>query len=405
MVELHSQLPKHAGEYLLAQELLQLDDSHLHLWFSLENIPGVRDIDLVIWHELSGVFIVEVKAVPLRMIEQFGYGTCKIEGRETDESPQAQAYAGLKGLMSEFGTNKLPFMTATVCWPQISREQWNRHWDDERVCGDFSNKMIFAEDLPSAGTLEKRLQYIYQNPPLRSGSKWPFKHDAAKLDTFSDLLRLEARPRPAKSDLERLETIERRVRRRVRQEAPSAMSTKLHYTGRPGTGKTFRLLAIAFEHATTGKRVLFSCFNKVLGADLRRLLDASPTIRNAPGKIRISDVFEVASDLNSTLHLNVVENEYDDYGTSILDAVRRYHGEIPKFETLLVDEAQDMKHWQFQLLSCLLSPKATVCIAEGAGQELYIDRPDWLAEFSRDARHIGLRRTFRNTRRRCPIGC
>lgn len=397
MATLHTGLPKHPGELALAQQLNGIADPRLHLWFNLSGIPGVRDIDLVIWHEAAGVFVVEIKAVPIAAIERFGYQVCRIRGRDSGESPQEQAYAGLNGLIRMFGRSSLPRMVATACWPLISRDRWNQHWDEQSVCGPFADKMLFVEDLPTPNTLTRRLQHIYREPPVRSGNTWS-RHEPSDIAKFDRLLSPDARPRPAKSDLKRLETINERVRQKARHDAPSGATTRLRYFGRPGTGKTFRLLAIAFEHATAGKRVLFACFNKVLAADLLRLLDAWLGASAATGALRIQDVFELASEMNAALRLGVFESGYDGWGASVVEALRQRPDEFAAFDTLLVDEAQDMKGWHFELLCLLAKPDATMCVAEGTGQELYGERAGWLTDFACASRPCGLRRTFRNTR-------
>lgn len=82
MANIHTECPKRViGEANLARQLAAIDDRRLHLWFALDDIPGVRDIDCVIWHEQVGVFIVEIKAVNLPMLEEFGLRSCRIRGR------------------------------------------------------------------------------------------------------------------------------------------------------------------------------------------------------------------------------------------------------------------------------------------------------------------------------------
>jgi hypothetical protein len=44
------------------------------------------------WHEIAGIFVVEVKAVTLDEIEYFGWQRCKIRGRDEDSGPQQQAH-------------------------------------------------------------------------------------------------------------------------------------------------------------------------------------------------------------------------------------------------------------------------------------------------------------------------
>jgi hypothetical protein len=119
-------LPVHHGELQLAKQLKTSPDPQLHLWFSLNFIPGVPDVDLLIWHELAGIFVIEVKAVPLDAIEVFGWQRCKIRGRDEEQSPQQQAHRALHSLGNFVKplTGKI-FMTSAACFPQIRRNDWN----------------------------------------------------------------------------------------------------------------------------------------------------------------------------------------------------------------------------------------------------------------------------------------
>lgn len=118
MAKLHSEYPKNLGEKNLALQLIAMEDPKLHLWCSLNYIPGVRDVDVVIWHEEEGCFVIEVKAVPIHMIEEFGIHRCRIRDRDTTETPQQQAYSALESLnrylYPRMQPLKLPFLVSTV---------------------------------------------------------------------------------------------------------------------------------------------------------------------------------------------------------------------------------------------------------------------------------------------------
>ena len=163
MANIHTEYPKKVlGESNLARQLAAMDDRRLHLWFALDYLPGVRDIDCVIWHEQVRVFIVEIKAVNLPMVEEFGLHSCRIRGRESEETPQHQAYMAqesLRRFLRPRMTIRPPFFVSTVCWPIISRASWKRAWGDEYISGEHADTMLFEEDI-SAGpeSLKKRLQ-------------------------------------------------------------------------------------------------------------------------------------------------------------------------------------------------------------------------------------------------------
>ena len=63
-------------------------------------------------------------------------------------------------------------------------------------------------------------------------------------------------------------------------------STLRHvFYGLPGTGKTFRLFQIAINHAIEGQKVLFCCYNTVLAADIKRLIQLTHIAREEANKI------------------------------------------------------------------------------------------------------------------------
>ena len=296
MTTLHTGLPKHKGEIDLANQLIAFDDDKLHLWFALDFIPGVRDIDVLLWHESVGVFVIEVKAVSLEMIDSFGYNQCTIKDRDTRESPQQQAYSAYESLrrfISPQNTGS-PFIVSTACWPKISREKWNGHWDDERVIGDFADRMLFSEDISDTDAFIRRLTHIWNNPPARKGASYSFNHDDQKFQKFKSSLQPVAHLKPTPSDIERLHAIEQKITRAIRKDVPAYSAKKICFEGHPGTGKTFRLLQIGVEHSCEKAQVLFVCFNKVLASDIRRLRHVRmyyPTSEQ-DGKIDVFDVFD-----------------------------------------------------------------------------------------------------------------
>lgn len=401
MANCYTALPRRKGELSLAKQLIAFDDPSLHLWFSLDFIPNVRDIDVLVWHEHAGVFVLEVKAVTLNQVERFGWQRCEIKGRPEDRGPQYQALEAAYSLKNFLPPELDLRIGSTACWPRISREEWNRAWDDERVQGEYSQRMIFEEDLNSgAEALADRLRHIWRNPPVRMGSRGKFGHDPAKLEDLRKALAVYARKKPAPSDRERLRVLEEEVSREALRDFPPAGTSRLLYYGHPGTGKTFRLLQLGLVHAVAGRRVLFSCFNKVLASDLKRLLASSQLLKGADGSLKVGDVFEMLSSYATGRGI-AVEGRYDEWGELVVADMCENTEALAKYDTILVDEAQDMKDWALRMIELHGAPGASLCVAAGTGQELYGDPARWLDEFSRVARMRRLNRNFRNSR---PVG-
>ena len=398
MAQLHSALPtKHYGEHQLAKQLISIPDDQLHLWFATNQIPGVRDVDLLVWHEKVGVFVIEVKAVPLDFIEMFGWRRCKIKDREEAGSPQLQANEAMYALQNFLKphTGRI-FLTSAPCFPQIRRNDWDRRWDDKRVTGTYAESMLFHDDMysdPSA--FAERLEYIRLNPLVGAKSQHVFRHNPGQLEKFVNALSVEAIPKASASDLDRLKIIETTVRNEEKRLIAPFSGLQFLYTGAPGTGKTFRLLKVAHEHAMKGCKVLFACFNKVLAADIKRLLKFSDKLPLIEGELEVHDVWEIIN-----LYIGKPPEgdvDLDEWASLVVEQMKEGHEKLPRFDTILIDEAQDLKGWAFEMLSLYSHERSTICVATGRSQELYGTSAEFLTDFSLRAKKRPLRRNFRNT--------
>jgi hypothetical protein len=217
MAKVHNELPKHNGELRVANRLRQFDD-RFHLWFSIDSVPKVPDIDLILIDETTGAFVIEIKAVTLEMFESFSFSTCQIRGRGFGRSPQAQAGEARDGLLSFLSNKRIrhPFMIATACFPLIRRAEWNARWGTDlhnRFDGDFSNSIIFEDDLEGGSdVLSDRLRNIWNCPPARKGAPMTYDHQTEQNVAFPTVLTGvlvgHSKIPPAPSDMEKLRKIE-----------------------------------------------------------------------------------------------------------------------------------------------------------------------------------------------------
>jgi len=348
MATCYTELPQHLGERNLARQLINSDDPGLHLWFSANTLPGVNDVDVLLWHDQVGVFVIEVKAVFLDMVESFGYDKCTIryseEDRSEGRSPQRQAAQANESLRRHLASNfvgQLPFITPTVCWPLISRDQWNRaKRDDSRITGDFAKTMLFEEDITGGPqTLIERLRFIRKHPPHGAGTASAFNPKPEDLEKLKSALTMKANCLAAPSDLKRLQIIEGGVRNETMHEVPPGSGERILYKGYPGTGKTFRLLQVGALHAKKGYRVLFCCFNKVLAADISRILSYSKELSLAKGTLEVRDVFDILRTYakNKGIHITR-DQDHDTWGALLVDDMRDHPELLQTYDTILIDE-------------------------------------------------------------------
>jgi hypothetical protein len=413
-IVLSSYPPKHQGELNVYNQLSSQNDDAMYLWFSLDFIPGVNDIDLLLWHEDEGVFVIEIKAIPLSMLVSFSFSSCEIQGRGIDRSPQNQAYDASQSLRNylEPKLDKIPFMVATVCWPLITRTEWKDRFRDSREISELSESMLMSEDIYSGSKiLKKRLKEIWSNPPVRKGSTFAFKHDRDTFIRLKSTLDPQATPRPVGSDISKLEALEKGIKRDLmRSFFPFAQNTAI-FEGRPGTGKTFRLQQIAVMHARENAKVLFCCFNQVLASELKRifnLLDIS--FRHSGSDIALKenidviDISSLAARLCGDLGIKIPPKDFDSWGQLIFEDLRDsdYLSNYPIFDTVLVDESQDFNDWQLGIILLMAKKTSTVVFGIGSGQELYSQEVSTKTLKSKltesGYKVLNLRRNFRNAK-------
>ncbi|HXG58248.1 MAG TPA: hypothetical protein VNL91_04425 [Thermoanaerobaculia bacterium] len=396
MAHLHTDLPrKFVGEREVADRLCMLDDSRLHLWFEVDYLPGVGDIDLIAWHEDHGLFLIEIKAIELSAIESIDYRHLKVAGRSSTDSPHYQAHRAmwfLKDYLVGRGMQRRPFVVPTALYPKISRREWEEGVRDPRLTGSFAQSILFSDDLESKNALQKRLAYIWENPPVGRRLGVRFRHDVDAFSAFADNLMVQAGRDAARSDQRRLSYLENSHRAEADRDAPADRVVRLAYQGYPGTGKTFRLLRIGVQHAVAGKRVLFLCFNKVLAADVRRLISLS----QASGQVEAYDLFDFLDrlrDFNGIAKPPEMPTA-EDWAEAVLS---RLVDCLPlAYDTVLVDEAQDLQPWAIEFITRLSRHDSSVVVAMAKGQELYGDGKAIMEKLGLKPRQLN--RVFRNPR-------
>lgn len=326
IANLYTSLPSRPGERRVVSQLKALPDAQLHLWCGLNFIPGVKDTDLLLWHERCGIFNIEIKAVPLREVKTFGWAGshCTIQGRPADRGPVEQAHQAMYSLLQWLRGRDLGklYLTSVAAWPCAYRSDWNRNWDDVRICGAFAESMLFKEDFDSdPAALVRRLRYVREHPNRGEKPKAAFVHSSALLQSLRKELEVNARAKPSPSDIERLESIEKRVDFEERERVPPQSGRRWIYSGKVGTGKTFRLLRIGSWHAEEGSRVLYLCFNKVLASDMRRLLNLSDRLNIPEGLVDAYDVFDFLGRFLKE-PLTVADHDHDEWAELIGSLMR-----------------------------------------------------------------------------------
>jgi hypothetical protein len=193
-------MPEHFGERRLAESFAEMDDGKLHLWFDLA-LPGVLNLDVVLWDENVGVFVLETKAIPIEALRHFDDTAIEIADRGWSQSPVSQARSALYSLKDYLRSSgvQTPKMASTAVWPRITRDEWLSHWDANSFPKEYDLSMVFADDI--AGGIvrfRERLRWIAEHPVWGAMATSGFQHNKVVFQAFANALRPVARvaPRP-----------------------------------------------------------------------------------------------------------------------------------------------------------------------------------------------------------------
>lgn len=385
----HTSLPEgegHYGERLFAEQAIAAADERTHFWFCL-SVPGVNEIDAIILHEDIGAFVIEVKGMTIEGVETYDLETCAIRGREKGRHPVKQAHWAMTKLrifLEDIGVRPPPFFFTTAAFPRINRQSMADRFGASQADGIAGKRMarhyhslIFSDDL-SPGQLLDRLRAIQKDPPAGPVPNRPVP-SAKQVREFIEATTGRSDEINATSDRDRASLLTKPGRRVARdtvaQFLTPAQRAPVVLRGFPGTGKTMFLLEIAIAHAEAGRVVLFTCYNKVLGASLRASLQSRDLPKAVADRVLLADVFAIRSGLK-------------DAG---LDELKQ------SFGTVCVDEAQDMGEEHFEFIGELASSTAEWFLADGEGQELYDPASSFLLGARADGIRQQLNRRFRGS--------
>lgn len=393
--------PFHQGEKVVKEAFDAYDNSNLKYWFALDYLPGVSDLDLLLFDKESGLFAVEIKAVPLSEIEEISLNSIVIRGRGKKKSTNEQAYDALIGLMNYANRKSvsIPFTVATSMWPKITRNDWKTSFRSNVEIRDLSEHMIFEDDLVSYSILQKRLSYIYRSPPIRKGSSCDYKYSESHLSELYHLLVSDA-VAPERPSCSKFQSIARNQRSSTLKKYPLNRPFKIVFEGIPGSGKTYSLLTLAQLHGTEGRAVLMLCFNKALATQLRVNVASIAEEMGDPELIdfiNVVDVFQHASTCAGIFGIDgISKTNYLEWLELILDELKSKELPFEEFpDVLLVDEVQDFSTSEQKWIEYWASNSRWVGIARGVGQEIYsqytVSKDSWFDNYKKESLTVNYR--------------
>ena len=410
MPKIHTELPKdvpgHHGEYVVGQKLKQFNSNTLELWFDVKYIPGVTDLDLVIFDSQVGLYIAEVKSMPLDSIAYFSNVDFVLKPKTVRTHPTVQlrtASVKLRNYLKAFprlmAPKGMPFIQTTVIWSEITRSEWKERFTEPGV-SLYHEMCLFKDDLNSYNSFISALQRVWEKPILGKVPPFHSRGDHADMEEFRRAIA------PAKHKVELSPSMSEELARPVRESKKISekyevgKTHKVSLQGAPGTGKTTILREIGLSNLKAGAGVLHVCFNKVLAADQKREYQL---LRQSGDEYGFLDVFDEWELYKSLGHVGGIRTQ-----GQILENVKTYleseEGKtFIKYDTILIDESQDLRDDFFRVIELIARPTASWFIAYGKGQETnnfakdVVHPSPWLEKFLAEADANHLRRSFRNS--------
>lgn len=311
--------------------------------------PG--EADFVLLHRTHGLLAVEVKGGSIDIRDGSWMSTDAERGTHEIKNPFTQAeeashilHDSLRRSLGDVRASKT--VNYCVAFPAVSRKHLNGFstYGPNEIC-------IFREDLSSlSGKVQEIVRFWKQS------TRWS-DDDFTKVKQ----LLLPSIKTPGVSYLEyvdvlmELDKLTESQKRTIRQ--ITRISGRLIITGGAGTGKTVLGMYRAQQLAADGKRVLFLCANNSLARHLRQELKL-----NGPEQLSNLTINSASNFISETARAGTRGEEFErrkamfpERGDRFIDAIEST-GQESAFDCLVLDEAQDIRKQDLELLELLVRP-------------------------------------------------
>lgn len=410
MATIHTSLPAdtpgHHGEYVVGQTLKSFSNPGLELWFDVNYIPGVTDLDLLLLDNQVGLYLIEIKSMKIDAIEIFTQTEFVLKGDQKRQHPTMQLRTGsqkLRDHVKRFPKMKekknLPFVQSTVLWSEITRNEWKARFSNPVISG-FEEMCIFKDDLDTYNKLMSALQRLWEKPILGILTPQAARCIHGEIEIFRTAVA------PDKYKVELSPSMSGELARPVKDSKSTAdkyelgKPHKVSLQGAPGTGKTTILREIGLKNLAAGARVLHVCFNKVLAADQKREYQILRKSIEEYGFIDVFDIWELYKELGHSAGIKGEDQVFENVKAYLESEEGK---NFLKYDVILIDESQDLRDDFFRVVELIARPNAAWFIAYGKGQETNNFFPNeqhpspWLSKFLEEADANHLKRSFRNS--------
>ncbi len=341
---------KNDAERMVAQVLCdRLTDG----WIVMPSVAlsGDRDyeIDVVIAHERDGIAVIEVKGHRPTIRGGVWYAGGQAMDPQPFDQARTNAYELRNRIRDVHPSLRQVRVEYAVAFPNVSTITGSLPPDI-----DVSQILTCSDLEDCAEAVERLMTYRWGQQPLGQ----------IGVQAVIDLLRPNAELRwepetRARLARLRLETI---CDQQVHALQALDINRRVCVTGAAGTGKT--RVAVAWVHRAQlrGERVLFTCFNIPLAAMLRsRFLETA--------ELRIGPFHEIALSLDGMPELEVPDDADQQWwdGTELDHLESHWSDVTERFDTIVIDEAQDFNPAWITLLAQLLDdngPRRVLMVAD-----------------------------------------
>lgn len=296
-----------------------------------------RQTDIVIAHHRDGVAVIEVKGHRVS-IDQ---GVWKAHGATMTPQPLAQAKDNAYTLRNRLRETHPSLFRLEVAWavalPNTTTIQGRLPMDIDRCQVLTCDRITDARD-----AIDRLMSYRFAQPPGQVGIERLVQLLRPDVDFSWDP---EARTRLARARLDAI------CNEHVGVLARLDLNRRVCATGGAGSGKTRLAVEWVRRALGRGERVLLCCYNDPLGGELGARLEAND-------RLEVGAFLRLALELQGMPELVVPEDADRDWWDQVaLGHLHRHWHEITqRFDTIVVDEAQDFSPAWLAQLHQLLDP-------------------------------------------------
>lgn len=365
-------------------------------WRNLLDNGGeqIGESDIVVFNPNFGIIVIEIKAGSVYVVEgKWRYAS----GRVMKSSPFSQArrnkYALIERLKSKLTQSEMSGLVIThAAWfPDVI-------WNAEVIDADCPSR-AFILDRNSLESAENHLMAIFDaliSKQQLPKTKWLPHQKRILCGLLAPTIAINKPLRVTIDDAN--DALEHATLQQIEILAILKDQNRLLVEGGAGSGKTRLALVIAKQHANSGKKVLFTCFNKQLAQHIAASLSEIDNLVvlsfHELVKITLQSVgmpYRVPTDKEK------IKAFFQEESPELLLQASTFLTE--KYDTIIVDEANDFLNTWWIALESLGTPEFNWYCFYDRQQILYVEKSEWEQPFK--AIPIKLDHNLRNTR---PIG-